>query len=272
MKTIITGPAGKMGKAMVNSAYKNPLVELVGAVGPKGRDYVGKDIGLVCNLGEELNIKIHDNLEAIISSCDIVLDCTLPEISIQALESCVKHKKAFVSGTTGFFEDDQKAFLKAGETIPVIIAYNTSRMMNILFDIIRKAASEIGLKSDIDLIDMHDNKKPDSPSGTSKVIAEIISEELNYDCDNYTYGRKGKEIRKEKSIAFNSIRSGGFPGSIKVIFGSEDEKMELSAQVYNMNTYANGMIEAGLFLKGKSPGLYSLREVFDQSPIEDNPS
>ena len=72
-----------------------------------------------------------------------------------------------------------------------------------------------------------------------------------------------QDAEKEKNIAFNSIRSGGFPGPIKVIFGLEDERMELSAHVYNMNTYANGMIEAGLFLKGKAPGLYDLNEVFN---------
>ena len=66
-------------------------------------------------------------------------------------------------------------------------------------------------------------------------------------------------VRKARSIAFNSIRSGGEPGSIKVIFGFEDERMEISAHVYNMNTYADGMIEAALALRGKKPGLYDFK-------------
>jgi dihydrodipicolinate reductase len=48
----------------------------------------------------------------------------------------------------------------------------------------------------------------------------------------------------------------------KVIFGLENERLELTAHVYNMDTYAGGMIEAGLFLSGKDPGLYALTDVF----------
>ena len=266
MKMIIIGPTGKMGKAMVKCAHENPDIELVGAVGPKGRDYIGKDIGLTCNLGETINIEVHDHLDEIIHRCDLVLDCTIPEVSMQALECCVKHKKAFVSGTTGFSEDEKTAFKKAGESIPVVLASNTSKMMNILLKIIKSVASTIGSQGDIDIIDMHDNKKLDAPSGTAKSIAEIISQELNYESNDFTYGRNGLGIRKDSSIAFNSIRSGGLPGSIKVIFGYENERMELSAHVYNMKTYASGMIEAGLFLKGKQPGLYNVKEVFNISP------
>lgn len=262
MKLIIMGPTGKMGKAMIRSAFENPDAELVGAVGPKGREYIGKDIGEVCNLGDRIGIPIQDDLEAVIDGCDLVLDCTAPEVSMGALECCVKHRKAFVSGTTGFTENDRQAFQRAGDAVPVILAYNTSKMINILFEVIRRVASQIGLGSDIDIIDMHDNKKPDAPSGTAKEIAEIITIELGYDSGNYTCGREGMGIRKENSIAFNSIRTGGFPGAVKVIFGFEDERMELSAHTYNMNTYADGMVQAGLYLKGKPPGLYSLKDVF----------
>jgi len=263
MKMIILGPTGKMGNAMVKCAHVNPDIELVGAVGPKGRDYIGKDIGLVCNLSETINIMVHDRLDEIINQCDLVLDCTLPQVSMQALACCVKHKKAFVSGTTGFSDDEKKAFKKAGESIPVVLASNTSKMMNILFKCIKDVALTIGSQGDIDIIDMHDNKKLDAPSGTAKSIAEMISKALNYEHNDYTYGRNGMGIRKENSIAFNSIRSGGLPGSIKVLFGYENERMELSAHVYNMKTYADGMIEAGLFLKGKQPGLYRVKEVFN---------
>lgn len=263
MKMIVMGPSGKMGKAMVNSAYKNPNIELVGAVGPKDRDYIGKDIGLVCYLGEQVNIKVHDYLNEIINECDIVVDCTRPAVSMKALESCITHKKAFVCGTTGFSNDEKEEFTKAGDIIPVILASNTSKMINILFKIIKEVTSRIGRQGDIDIIDMDYNKKIDAPSGTSKEIAEIISNELNYNSKDYTYGRNGKGIRRDKSIAFNSIRSGGDPGSIKVILGFEDERMELSAHIYNMNTFADGMIEASLFLKGKTPSLYNLKEVFN---------
>ena len=263
MKVVIMGPTGKMGKAMIQSAFANPDIELTGAVGPKGRSYIGKDIGLVCGLGEQINITIQDDLAKIISSCDTVLDCTTPETAMHVLEICKANGKAFVTGTTGFSDHEKDKLQEAGETIPVILASNTSKLFNILFEIIREVTSKIGMQADIDLIDMHDSKKMDAPSGTSREIAKIITRELNGDEMNFTYGRKGIGTRKENSIAFSSIRSGGYPGSVKAVFGLEDERMELSAHVYSMNTYAKGMIEAGLFLNGKGPGFYNFKEAFN---------
>ena len=208
MKTILLGPAGKMGTAMARRALENPNIELVGAVGPEGRDYIGKDLGLVCRLGKLLNMPVHDRLEAIIHQGDLVLDCTQPEVSMQALQCCVRHKTPFVCGTTGFSEDQKQAFTKAGESIPVILAANTSKLFNLLFELVNAAASRIGRQGDIDIIDLHDNRKLDAPSGTSRQIAEMLSETLDYDHGHYTYGRKGMGIRKPNSIAFNSIRSG----------------------------------------------------------------
>lgn len=262
MKTIIIGPAGRMGRAMAACADEHPDIELVGAVGPTGRDYIGKDIGLVCHLGKLIHINIHDNIEAIIDQCDLVLDCTTPEASMQVLASCVNHRKALVCGTTGFNDDQLAAFTLAGRSIPLILATNTSKMFNLLFDVVKTVASTMGRQADIDLIDMHDNMKLDAPSGTAEQLAGILSKTLGYEDNDCTYGRKGLGKRKSGSIAFNSIRSGGLPGAIKVIFGYENERMEISAHVYNMNTYAQGMIEAGVFLSGKSPGWYTIQDVF----------
>lgn len=251
-----------MGRAITKCAHAHPEIEIVGAVGPGGRNYIGKDIGLVCHLGELLDIHICDSLESIISQCDLVFDCTMPKASIQALECCLRHRKAFVCGTTGFNEDQIESFNRAGLSIPVLLAANTSRLFNLLFRLAKKMASQMDRNADIDLIDMHDNIKLDAPSGTAKQIAEILSEALGYDSNDYTYGRKGLGRRESGTISFNSIRTGGIPGSVKVIFGYENERMELSAHVYNMDTYANGMIEAGMFLKGKGPGLYTMKDVF----------
>ena len=245
---------------MVKSVHADSGMELMGAVGPKDRDYIGDDTGLVANLGRKLGVPVSDNLEEIIDHCDLVLDCTQPETAMDALNLCIRYNKAFVSGTTGFTDEQREAFKAAGTHIPVILAYNTSRMMHLLFDAVRQVAATMGARADIDIVDIHDRGKPDAPSGTAKEIAGIVCEELG--THHFTYGRKGMGIREDNSIAFNSIRSGGYPGAVKVIFGFDDEQLTLSGQVFNMDTYAKGMIDAGLFLNGKSPGFYDLKEVF----------
>ena len=268
MKLIVMGPAGRMGRAMARIAHAAPDIILAGGVGPPGRDYTGRDIGLVIGLGKTLNMPVSDSLTPAIQDADMVVDCTTPAVALAALDECVRHRTPFVSGTTGFTRPENQAFVKAGESIPVLWASNTSRTIQLLFDLIRRAAGGMAGQADIDIMDFHDNRKPDAPSGTALEIAGIISRETGLDPEKAAFGRKGFELRRPGTLAFTSIRSGGEPGSIRVMFGLENENMTLSARVHNMETYAGGMIDAARFLLGKPPGLYTIREAFGLDRVD----
>lgn len=79
-------------------AHREPQLEITGAVGPQAREYIGRDIGFVCALGTQTGILVSDDLEKIITDCDLVLDCSRPDVAMRALELCVKYKRAFVTG------------------------------------------------------------------------------------------------------------------------------------------------------------------------------
>ena len=262
MKMVIMGPAGKMGRAMVAAVVADPELELAGAVAPSGRDYLGDDAGVVAGLGRRVDVPVTHDLDGVLPGADCLLDCTNPATAMAALDRCLARGVAFVTGTTGFSAEERARLEAAGETIPVILAYNTARLFNLLFDAVGRVASKLGPEVDVDIIDMHDNQKIDAPSGTAKEIAGIVGRELDLPLETATCGRQGMEARQPGTLAFNSIRSGGYPGSVKVIFGLENEKLELSASVYNMETYARGMVDAGRYLKDKGPGWYDLKSVF----------
>ena len=63
MKVIVIGPRGKMGKLITQVAASRDDMELVGAIAPKGRDYIGKDLGTVAMTGFELGVPVTDDLE-----------------------------------------------------------------------------------------------------------------------------------------------------------------------------------------------------------------
>ena len=46
MKVIVIGPRGKMGRLITQIAAARDDMELVAGIAPKGRDYVGTDLGL----------------------------------------------------------------------------------------------------------------------------------------------------------------------------------------------------------------------------------
>lgn len=262
VKVLIIGPNGKMGRAMVYSAYKNPNTLIIGGVGPKDREYIGMDLGALIGLGRNIGAKVVHDIRDIIEKCDVVLDCTMTEVSMKVLQVCLDYKRAFVTGTTGFSEAERKELTNAGQKIPVLHASNTSTIVHLLFYLVKIVAKEVGMKADIDIIEMHGNTKVDAPSGTANKIGEIISRELGLDLKKIAeYGRKGKGIRSPHTIHFSSIRSGEIPSSHKVIFGFENERLELTHHAYNMNTFSEGMIESAIFINNKDPGCYDLNQV-----------
>jgi len=59
IKVLINGHNGKMGRAIAQSAYKNPEMEIIGGVGPAGRPYIGKDLGILVGLGNIIGTKVY---------------------------------------------------------------------------------------------------------------------------------------------------------------------------------------------------------------------
>jgi len=266
IKVLINGPNGKMGRAITQSAYKNSRTEIIGGVGPVGRPYIGKDLGILVGLGDIIGAKVYDDIDQIIEQCDIVLDCTRAEVTLKTLETCIEHKKSLITGTTGFSDKEKRQIKEAGQYIPILLASNTSRIANVFFEIVKTLTEKLGKNADIDIVEIHDNKKIDAPSGTAKEIATIIADQLGIKLENVAeYGRRGKGIRPSQSICFSSIRSGGFPTSHKIIFGFQNEKIELQLDGYNMHPYANGIIDAAIFLSDKKPGFYTIEQVFGDS-------
>ena len=101
MRLIVVGPRGKMGKLITKIAAEREDLELVAGVGPKGRDYIGKDIGTVASIGYEVGVPVVDDLESVIESCDVIIDFSTKEMAMDVVKLAVAYKKALVCGTTG---------------------------------------------------------------------------------------------------------------------------------------------------------------------------
>ena len=264
LKLVIIGPNGKMGRAMVKAAHNHADVRLVGAVGPRGRSYIGSDVGILVGLKSALGILVVDAIEAVVTNCDVVMECTRPEVCMQVLATCVAHRKAFVTGTTGFSDSQRQCLQDAGRSIAVLPAANTSRVVHLLFELIKTAVQTVGRTADIDIIDLHASTKSDAPSGTAREIGAIMAAELGASpMDVCVQNRNG--VRPPGQIQFSSIRSGGIPSSHQIIFGFENERLELVHHVYNMDAFAEGMLAAALFIAGRPRGCYRLEQVFAAS-------
>ena len=263
MKIVITAPAGKMGKLVVREALKRPeQFTIVGAVGTPGREYIGKDVSAAA-MSAPVGALIYDTIEAVIEQCDGVIDFSTVELSMEVLEACVRHKKPLLLGTTGFDKAQEAAIHEASKVIPIAESHNTSKAVNLVYELLRKVTAIVGAESDIDIIEMHENKKVDAPSGTSKVMGRIIAEGLQVDWDEKArFGRGGVGRRGEQEITYHSVRSGNLPSSHTVIFGMDGERIEITHHAYDYGTFAKGGLECMLYLRDKAPGMYTSQQAF----------
>lgn len=247
IKIVITAPRGNMDKLIVEAAAKRKDIEIVGGVGTPGRDYIGKDIGIVAGLGVEVGALVYGDIEEIIDECDLVVDFSTVELSMEVLDACLAHEKALICGTTGFNEEQTCALHEAGKKIPMMKAANTSYVVNVMRKLLGEAAAMLGDKCKIEIIEMHSETKVDAPSGTAKEFAEEMAERA----EDKTYD----------DIPFHSIRAGNTPSTHRVIFGCMGEKMEISHDAYDWRCYAEGACDAVEFMAGKGAGLYTMEDV-----------
>lgn len=261
MKLVITAPRGKMGKLNTLIAAERPDIEIVGGIGPKGRDYIGKDIGEVAGIGRKVGAPVYDSIEDIIDSCDCVLDFSTVEEAMHILDVCVSHGKALVCGSTGFSAEQREAFARAGEVIPVMLAANTSRMVNVMSKLLAEAAKALGETCDIEIVDMHDAKKLDSPSGTAKEMCETIRHAIDEERE-VVCGREGRQPRKECEITHHSLRGGDTPSSHIVYFMGNGERLEIAHHSINWKCFASGAVDACEWIVKQPVGSYVISQVF----------
>ena len=264
MKLIVVGPKGKMGKLITKIAAERDDLELVAGIGPKGRNYIGKDLGAVAAIGYDLGVPVVDNLESVIDSCDVIIDFSTKEMAMEVVKLAVEHKKALVCGTTGFSAEEFAKFEKAAETIPMLYAANTSKLVNIMNKLLELVTTAVGNELDIEILEMHDQWKKDAPSGTSKEMGEIMAHALGKELkDIAIYGREGASPRDPGTIGYHSLRAGNIPSSHTVYFGDMGERLEITHHSYNWECFARGACDCAAYLDGKDAGFYTIKDVLN---------
>ncbi len=251
IKVAVTAPRGKQASLIIqeillNENY-NKEIKLVGCIGPAGRDYIGKDAGLVSRAGIETGVLVSDDIKNAIEEAHIVVDFSTRELSMEVLEACVEMNKGLICGTTAFSPEEIEKIKIGSKKIPLLKAANTSRMVNVMSEAAGLLAKLLEGKCDIEVIDMHCNDKLDSPSGTAKELGLKIASEAQSDVGN---------------ITFHSVRAGNTPSSHTIIFGGMGERIELTHHAYDLGCCARGACDAIIYLYGKEPGLYKIEEVF----------
>ena len=158
-----------------------------------------------------------------------------------------------------------KTLVEAGKDIPIVFAANFSVGVNLSLKLLDLAARVLGDEADIEIIETHHRHKIDAPSGTALRMGEAIADALGRDLSKVAvYGREGHTgARARDTIGFATVRGGDVVGDHTVLFAAEGERLEITHKASSRMTFAKGAVRAALWLDGRAPGLYDMRDVLD---------
>ncbi len=135
--------------------------------------------------------------------------------------------------------------------------------VNLMIDLVSRAAKILESNFDIEIIEKHHNQKIDAPSGTALAIADAISESVSYNPE-YTYDRHSVRRKRDKNeIGIHAVRGGTIVGEHSVIFAGTDEVLEIKHQANSKEIFAVGAVKAAKFIVGKPNGMYNMSDVID---------
>lgn len=264
MKVAIVGAAGRMGGRLIHAVGETQGLELVGATERSGHPQLGMDAGLVAGAGE-LGVSISADLAAVMEQADVLIDFTFPEVTLENIEVCARLGKMIVSGSTGFTPAQKDRVAQYAEQIPVVLAPNMSVGVNACFKLLKEAARILGDDFDVEIVELHHNKKKDSPSGTAVRMGEVVAETLGRDYNQVAnYHREGMcGARSKDEIGMQTVRGGDIVGEHTVYFIGMGERIEISHRAMSRDMFARGAARACQWLQGKGPGLYDMQDVLE---------
>jgi 4-hydroxy-tetrahydrodipicolinate reductase len=143
--------------------------------------------------------------------------------------------------------------------IGFVYASNFSIGINIFSNIVEHASKIIDKFGDYDIYgyELHHNQKADSPSGTAKTLAEILTNCIKRK-NKVIFEKIDRKIQPNE-IHFASVRSGSIPGTHVVGFDSLSDTIELKHIARNREGFALGALMAAGWIKNRK-GFYSIKD------------
>ncbi len=259
----LPGASGRMGRMITQAVDANDHVMITAATDHPSSDMIGKDTGLINNLGESGVIigKEIDDLFA--DTIDVIVDFTAPDASVAHANMAAEKGVPIVVGTTGLTDEHIEQLRKAAEKTAVVWCANTSVGVTMLGQLVEDAVRALGEDWDIEIVEAHHKHKVDAPSGTALALGEAAARGRGVKLDDVAErGRDGiTGPREDGAIGFAVMRGGDVVGEHSVIFYGEAERVEITHRALDRMVFARGAVRAGAWAARAKPGLYSMKDV-----------
>ncbi len=252
IKTVLHGCSGHMGRIVAGLIQNDPRFETVAGVDAVDRG--------------DLAFPVFASLKEVNVAYDVVIDFSTAAAVDALLSDAVAAKKPLVLCTTGLSAEQEAKVTEAAKTIPVFFSANMSLGVNLLTELVRKAAKILAPAGfDIEIEERHHHRKLDAPSGTALSIGRAMIEELNDGHYMTTDRAQKRAARDPKEIGMSSVRGGTIVGEHDVIFAGEDEILEVRHTALSRAIFGNGALNAAAFLMEQPAGQYSMKDLLSEA-------
>ncbi len=241
MKVVLCGANGAMGK-LIDGILGD---EIVGRVSLDGENNVPKtfaQLGMV--------------------DADVVMDFSHHSAAADVLAYAKAIGAAAVIGTTGHTQAERADIAQAAEEIPVFFSGNVSLGIAVLCRLAREAAGYFP-DADIEIVEVHHNRKVDAPSGTAHMLFQAIRQVRPNAYEHC--GRTGEGKRTRDEIGIHSLRLGSVVGVHEVHIHTGSQSLTLRHESGSRTMLAEGAVAAARFMEGKPKGMYNMENLLNEA-------
>lgn len=241
IKVAITGAGGKMGREAVKMVTSTPHFKLVAGIDPQYGGKMISEIDGMPNAEVPMYADLHKALTE--QECDVLIDLTNPKFGRKNMEIAFDFGVRPVVGTTGFSEQDVKELSQIAEEkgLGAVIAPNFAIGAVLMMKFSQMAAKYL---PDVEIIEMHHDRKLDAPSGTAIKTAQLIAEvrepkqQGHEDEKEDLPGAKGADFQ---GMRIHSVRLPGLVAHQEVIFGGIGQTLTIRHDSLDRTSFMPGI-------------------------------
>lgn len=262
VRIAVAGAGGRMGRRILSLAADDPELQVVGALEREEADVLGQDVGTLIGRNS-LGVRVTGDPKEALEPAQVMIDFTHASAVDENLRAALKLGRGMVIGTTGLSEKTLQALRRASRRIPILQSPNMSAGVNLLFELVSRAAQVLKEDYDIEISEVHHRMKKDAPSGTALELARLVAEARGLDARKcFVFGRQGETgERKKGTIAIHALRGGDVVGEHTVSFFANGERVEFVHRATSRDAFGRGALRAAKFVARQKRGIYNMRNI-----------
>ncbi|MGH8142443.1 MAG: 4-hydroxy-tetrahydrodipicolinate reductase [Steroidobacteraceae bacterium] len=268
IRLVLIGASGRMGTQILRRLPQTTGVRLAGAMVSERSAALGCDAGVQAGIGAA-GVLLSAQLPPLLAKADVALDFSTATAAAANLAACVAAGVPLLIGTTGLPASLDAPLAAAARRIALLVAPNTSLGVNVLLELVRRAAQALPSSFDVEVLETHHRHKRDAPSGTALALGGAAAEGrgralAEYAC--FTRPPPGAQ-RPDGQIGFTVVRGGDVVGEHQVLFLGDGERLSLGHSATDRAVFAHGALVAAQWLARRGPGHYRMADVLSDKSV-----